>query len=98
MKLRKIALHIIIFIAILVVISAVAIWFGLGPVVHSADQADGRLLQAPASDRAAGRGSDVDALAGPRPPELLVDDSRWREQEQARASRAAQSDRRDVNR
>jgi hypothetical protein len=35
MKLRKIALHIIIFIAALVVISAVAIWFGLGPVVHS---------------------------------------------------------------
>jgi hypothetical protein len=35
MKLRKIALYIIIFIAALVVISAVAIWFGLGPVAHS---------------------------------------------------------------
>jgi hypothetical protein len=35
MPLRKIALHIIIFITMLVVISAVAIWFGLGPVVHS---------------------------------------------------------------
>jgi len=35
MKLRKIALHILIFIAVLVIIGAVGIWFGLGPVVHS---------------------------------------------------------------
>jgi hypothetical protein len=34
-KLKKIALHTIIFVAALVIISAVAIWLNLGPVVHS---------------------------------------------------------------
>jgi hypothetical protein len=31
----KIAYHIILFVVVLVVLSAVAIWLGLGPVVHS---------------------------------------------------------------
>jgi hypothetical protein len=34
-KLKKIALHTILFVAALVIISAVAIWLGLGPVAHS---------------------------------------------------------------
>ena len=34
-RLKKIAFHTILLIAILVVMTAVAIWFGLGPVVHS---------------------------------------------------------------
>jgi hypothetical protein len=34
-KLKKIALHTIILVAALVIISAVAIWLGLGPVAHS---------------------------------------------------------------
>jgi len=33
--LKKIALHTILFVAALVIISAVAIWLGLGPVAHS---------------------------------------------------------------
>ena len=33
---RKIARHIILVIVVLVVLSALAIWLGLGPVVHSA--------------------------------------------------------------
>ena len=33
---RKIVKHAIIFCVVLVVLTAVAIWFGLGPVVHSA--------------------------------------------------------------
>ena len=32
---RRIAFHILIFVIVLVVLSAVAIWLGLGPVVHS---------------------------------------------------------------
>jgi hypothetical protein len=32
---RTIAGHILLFVVVLVVLSAVAIWFGLGPVVHS---------------------------------------------------------------
>jgi hypothetical protein len=32
---RKIARHIIILIVILIAISALAIWLGIGPVVHS---------------------------------------------------------------
>jgi hypothetical protein len=32
---RRIALHILFFVLVLVVLSAVAIWLGLGPVVHS---------------------------------------------------------------
>ena len=32
---RRIAFHIFMFIAVLVALSAVAIWLGLGPVVHS---------------------------------------------------------------
>jgi low affinity Fe/Cu permease len=34
-KARKIAGHIALFVVILVIIGAVAIWLGLGPVVHS---------------------------------------------------------------
>jgi hypothetical protein len=34
-KARKIAGHIVLVVVILVIISAVAIWLGLGPVVHS---------------------------------------------------------------
>ena len=33
---RRIALHVLIFIVVLVVLSAVAIWLDLGPTVHSA--------------------------------------------------------------
>ena len=32
---RKIARHVVVFVIVLVVLSAVAIWLGLGPVVHS---------------------------------------------------------------
>jgi hypothetical protein len=32
---RKIVLHILLFIVVIVVISAISIWFGLGPVVLS---------------------------------------------------------------
>ena len=32
---RNIARHVILFLVILVVLSALAIWLGLGPVVHS---------------------------------------------------------------
>jgi hypothetical protein len=32
---HKIARHIIIFVVVLVVMTAVSIWLGLGPVVHS---------------------------------------------------------------
>jgi hypothetical protein len=32
---RNIARHVIVLIVILVALSALAIWFGLGPVVHS---------------------------------------------------------------
>ena len=32
---RRIARHILVFVVVLVVLSAVAIWLGLGPVVHS---------------------------------------------------------------
>jgi hypothetical protein len=34
-KLKRIALHAIILVAALVIISAVAIWLNLGPVAHS---------------------------------------------------------------
>jgi len=34
---RKIALHIIIMVVVLVAISALAIWFDLGPVAHSTE-------------------------------------------------------------
>jgi hypothetical protein len=34
-RLQKTALHIIILVAALVIISAISIWLGLGPVVHS---------------------------------------------------------------
>jgi hypothetical protein len=32
---RRIAFHILVFIVVLVVLSAVAIWLGLGPVAHA---------------------------------------------------------------
>ena len=32
---RRIALHVLLFVVVLVVLSAVAIWLGLGPLVHS---------------------------------------------------------------
>jgi hypothetical protein len=35
LKLKKIALHTMLLLAVLVILSAVAIWLGLGPVVHS---------------------------------------------------------------
>jgi hypothetical protein len=34
-SLPQIARHIVIFVVVLVILSAVAIWLGLGPVVHS---------------------------------------------------------------
>ena len=34
-KLQKVVLHTLILIAVLVIMSAVAIWLALGPVVHS---------------------------------------------------------------
>jgi hypothetical protein len=34
-RLQNIAFHTILFVAVLVIISAIAIWLGLGPVVHS---------------------------------------------------------------
>jgi hypothetical protein len=33
---RRIAFHVLIFIIVFVVLSAVAIWLGLGPIAHSA--------------------------------------------------------------
>jgi predicted small integral membrane protein len=32
---RRIAFHVVLFVVVLVVLSAIAIWLGLGPVVHS---------------------------------------------------------------
>ncbi len=32
---RRILFHILLFVVVLVVLSAIAIWLGLGPVVHS---------------------------------------------------------------
>ena len=32
---RRIRFHILMFVVVLVVLSAVAIWLGLGPVIHS---------------------------------------------------------------
>jgi hypothetical protein len=32
---RRIAFHVLVFVIVLAVLSAVAIWLGLGPVVHS---------------------------------------------------------------
>jgi len=35
MQIRKIAAHVILFVLVIVLMSAIAIWFGLGPVVLS---------------------------------------------------------------
>jgi hypothetical protein len=32
---RRLVFHIVIFVVVLIVLTAVAIWLGLGPVVHS---------------------------------------------------------------
>lgn len=36
MTTRRFAIHVLIFIAVIIVITALAIWLNLGPVVHSA--------------------------------------------------------------